>query len=71
MFVAKDICAILDLGNPRSSIALLDDDEKGVHAVDTPGGKQQMTTVTENRTPKVTGKGQIYFIKRYCPKQLA
>lgn len=47
VFVAKDICAILDLGNPRSSIALLDDDEKGVHSVDTPGGKQQMTTVTE------------------------
>ena len=47
LFVAKDICAILDLGNPRSSIALLDDDEKGVHSVDTPGGKQQMTTVTE------------------------
>ena len=22
--------------------------------------------VTINRTPKVTGKGQIYFIKRYC-----
>lgn len=47
LFVAKDICAILDLGNPRSSIALLDDDEKGVHSVDTPGGRQQMTTVTE------------------------
>lgn len=47
LFVAKDVCAILDLGNPRSSIALLDDDEKGVHSVDTPGGKQQMTTVTE------------------------
>ena len=27
--------------------------------------------VTINRTPKVTGKGQIYFIKRYCPRQLA
>ena len=47
LFVAKDICAILDLGNHRSSIALLDDDEKGVHSVDTPGGRQQMTTVTE------------------------
>ena len=47
LFVAKDVCAILDLGNTRSSIALLDDDEKGVHSVDTPGGKQQMTTVTE------------------------
>ena len=47
LFVAKDICAILDLGNPRSSLALLDEDEKGVHSVDTPGGKQNMTTVTE------------------------
>lgn len=47
LFIAKDICAILDLGNPRSSLALLDEDEKGVHSVDTPGGKQNMTTVTE------------------------
>lgn len=47
MFVAKDVCAVLELKNPRSSIALLDDDEKGVLSVDTPGGKQQMTTVTE------------------------
>jgi len=46
VFVAKDVCAILDLGNPRSSLALLDDDEKGVHSVDTPGGAQKMTTVT-------------------------
>lgn len=47
MFVAKDICAVLELKNPRSTLALLDEDEKGVHIVDTPGGKQQMTTVTE------------------------
>ena len=47
MFVAKDVCAILELKNPRSTLALLDEDEKGVHIVDTPGGEQQMTTVTE------------------------
>lgn len=46
-FVAKDVCAILELKNPRSTLALLDEDEKGVHIVDTPGGEQQMTTVTE------------------------
>ncbi len=46
-FVAKDVCSILDLSNPRSSLALLDDDERGVHSVDTLGGMQQMTTVTE------------------------
>lgn len=46
-FVAKDVCRVLALSNPRSSLALLDDDEKGVHSVDTPGGDQQMAVVTE------------------------
>lgn len=47
-FVAADVCAVLDLGNPRSSIALLDTDEKGVHTMDTPGGPQPMTMVSES-----------------------
>ena len=46
-FVAKDVCECLELGNPRSSLALLDEDEKGVHSVDTPGGPQEMTIVSE------------------------
>ncbi|MEU1284970.1 BRO family protein [Kitasatospora sp. NPDC005856] len=46
-FVAADVAMVLDLGNPRSSLALLDDDEKGVHTMDTPGGPQQMVTVSE------------------------
>lgn len=45
--VAPDVCAALAISNPRSSIALLDDDEKGVHSVDTPGGPQQMAIVNE------------------------
>lgn len=47
-FVASDVAKALDLGNPRSSVALLDDDEKGVHSVDTPGGVQRMTAVSES-----------------------
>ncbi len=47
-FVAKDVCAILELGNPRSSVALLDEDEKGVCTVDTLGGPQEMATVSES-----------------------
>lgn len=47
-FVAKDVCEILALENPRSSLALLDEDEKGVHIIDTPGGKQEMTIVSES-----------------------
>ena len=46
-FVAVDVCKCLGLGNPRSSLALLDMDEKGVQTVDTPGGNQEMTTVSE------------------------
>lgn len=45
-FIAADLLARLDLG--RSSVALLDDDEKGVHAVDTRGGQQSMSYVTES-----------------------
>ncbi|WP_082597143.1 Bro-N domain-containing protein [Pseudovibrio sp. POLY-S9] len=46
-FVGKDICACLDLKNPRSSLDLLDHDEKGVHTLDTLGGNQQATIVSE------------------------
>ena len=48
LFAAKDVCAILGLSNPRTSLALLDEDEKGVHTMDTPGGKQELTTVNES-----------------------
>ena len=44
-FIAADLLGLLELN--RSSAALLDDDEKGVHTVDTLGGAQQMAYVTE------------------------
>lgn len=47
-FVAKDVCTILGLSNPRTSLALLDEEEKGVHSMDTPGGKQELTTINES-----------------------
>lgn len=46
-FWTKDVVDILKLANPRSSMALLDEDEKGVHIMDTPGGKQNVNYVTE------------------------
>ena len=46
-WVAADVCNILGLGNPRTSIALLDDDEKDVHSMDTPGGPQEMAIINE------------------------
>jgi len=47
MFDATDSCSILDITNHRSSLALLDADEKGVHTVDTLGGPQKKLFITE------------------------
>lgn len=46
-FVAKDVCDILEIKNNRDAISRLDDDEKGVVLTDTPGGRQNLTTVNE------------------------
>ena len=47
VFVAKDVCAALEIRNSRDALARLDDDEKGVVLTDTPGGEQQMQAVNE------------------------
>lgn len=46
-FVAKDVCRALGIGNSRQALQRLDNDEKGVSSIDTPGGEQQMQTVNE------------------------
>lgn len=46
-FVAKDVCDILGLTNIRPSLAALDEDERGVHTIYTPGGNQEMTIISE------------------------
>lgn len=46
-FVAKDVCEILDIGNPSMALSRLDEDEKGLSLIDTPGGPQKMAVVNE------------------------
>lgn len=46
-FVLPDVCAALAITNHRNATARLDEDEKGVHTVDTPGGPQPITVVSE------------------------
>jgi prophage antirepressor-like protein len=47
-WIAKDVCRVLDLHNGRTTLAaVVPADEKGVHAVDTLGGRQEVATVTE------------------------
>lgn len=46
-WVLPDLCRALDISNPSDVAAKLEDDEKGVEIIDTPGGKQQTTFVNE------------------------
>lgn len=49
LFVAKDVCEVLDIKFYRDVIARLNEDEKGCSVVvDTLGGKQSMATVNES-----------------------
>lgn len=47
-FVAADVCEALSIENNRNATARLDDDEKGVHSMDTPSGDQEMTVINES-----------------------
>lgn len=47
-FAAADVCAALDIANPRNATARLDDDEKGVHTVDTSTGNKEIVTINES-----------------------
>jgi prophage antirepressor-like protein len=47
-FVAKDICAYFGEQNYRRAVQVLDEDEKGVSRIATPGGDQDMIIVNES-----------------------
>lgn len=47
-FVGRDICEVLQVSNPSSSIALLDDDERGLHTMDSPSGQQEYVVISES-----------------------
>lgn len=47
-WVASDVCRVLEIVHPASAMRLLDDDEKGVHSMHTPGGDQQFSIVNES-----------------------
>ena len=42
------MCDILSIANSRDVVKRLDEDEKGVDSIDTPGGKQEMTVISES-----------------------
>lgn len=46
-WVALDVCNVLEHSNSRMALERLDDDEKGVSSIYTPGGNQAMAVVNE------------------------
>ena len=46
-FVAKDVCAVLEIAKVDSAIRSLDEDEKDAHCMSTLGGDQEMSIVSE------------------------
>ena len=46
-FVAKDVCDILELGDPSKAVERLDPDEVGTNSVRTTAGTREMLTVNE------------------------
>ena len=46
-FVATDVAKALGYGHTPHMTRRLDDDEKGVRSVDTPGGRQSLTVISE------------------------
>lgn len=46
-FVGADVAAVLGYDRTSNMSRMLDDDEKGTHIVSTPGGDQEMLTISE------------------------
>ncbi len=47
-FAAVDVCQSLAIVNTARALARLDEDEKGVHSMNTPGGVQELSIVNES-----------------------
>lgn len=46
-WVLRDVCQVLGIANHKNVSARLDEDEKGVYRMDTPGGIQEVTIINE------------------------
>ncbi|BAZ19033.1 prophage antirepressor (plasmid) [Calothrix sp. NIES-4071] len=64
-WIAVDVCAVLDIRNNRDALSRLDEDEKGVAIIDTPGGKQELATVNESGLYSLTLTSRKPQAKRF------
>lgn len=64
-FIGADVCKVLALANPHSSLALLDEDEKGLHTMDTLGGIQEMVAISEAGVYRLVFKSRKPIAERF------
>ena len=65
-FVGKDVAEALGFGNPRQAlISNVADEDKGVHNLDTLGGKQEVTVINESGVYGMIFNSRIESAKRF------
>lgn len=64
-WVLSDVCAVLEIDNPWNVATRLDDDEKGLHSMDTLGGPQELTIVSEPGLYKLLMTSRKPVAKRF------
>jgi len=72
-FVAADICAVLEHTDPSKAASRLEDDEKGVATVRTPGGEQQLVIINESglyRLVLTSRKPQAKVFRRWVTREV-
>jgi len=65
LFRASDIGLVLDMGNIRTTINDFNETEKVVHSMDTPGGLQNVTFLTEKGLYKVLFKSRKPIAEKF------
>ncbi len=64
-FSLNDVCAVLEIANPRDAATRLDDDEKDVVITDTLGGRQEATVIDESGLYKLALRSRKAAAKRF------
>lgn len=64
-FVAADVCNSVGIRNSRTALRQLDDDEKGVANIYTPGGMQEVTIISESALYTMLNRSSKPLAKRF------
>ena len=65
-FAGKDVALILGYGNPTKAIRMhVDDEDKGVSVLDSPGGRQQTTIINESGLYSLIMNSKLPTAKRF------